>query len=324
MYGGTALSIPLLSVVIPLQNEAANLPELYRRLAAAAQGLCSEARMEMVFVDDGSTDQSLTVLKELAARDERVTVVQLTRNWGSHAAVKAGLRVSKGDCCAAISADLQDPPEMLADLFHAHQKGFQVVWGTRATRKDPWLKTLWAKAFYAVFSRLALSNLPAGGVDVFLISRRVYDELLELRERNNPPYYQILWLGFPYVVVPYHRAARAAGVSKWSFRRRLKMAGDALISFTPAPLKAAAYAGGTSLAAAIIWGLCWILALVQGSNWAGSIVGPLLCLLAGIQLLATGILGEYLWRVALDVRQRPESCIEQVIRHAHQSPRQAA
>ncbi len=304
----------LLSVVIPVHNEQANVPELYRRLAESARAMRDEADVEFLFVDDGSTDQSLSVLVELACTDERAVVLQLTRNWGSHAAVKAGLRVSRGDYCAAISADLQDPPEMLRDLYRASQQGYEVVWGARASRQDPVLKTLWARAFYAVFSRLALPNLPAGGVDVFLISRRVRDDLLALSERNNPPYYQILWMGYPYVVVPYHRAARAAGVSKWSFRRRLRMACDTLISFTAAPLQLPIYAGSMLLVVSLVWWFCCMLASWQGGAWASSSLGPLWCFLSGLQLLGLGILGQYVWRLAVDTRQRPECCIQRIFR----------
>ncbi len=307
----------LLSVVIPVHNEQENLAELYRRLADSARALRNEVEVEFLFVDDGSTDQSLSVLVELACADERVVVLQLTRNWGSHAAVKAGLRVSRGDCCAAISADLQDPPEMLRDLYRASKQGYEVVWGARASRQDPLLKTLWARAFYSVFRRLALPNLPAGGVDVFLISRRVRDELLAVSERHNPPYYQILWLGYPYVVVPYHRAARAAGVSKWSFRRRLRMACDALISFTAAPLRLPIYAGSMLLVVSLVWWSCWLLALCRGSAWASSGLGALWCFLFGLHLLGIGILGEYVWRLGADVRQRPECCIQRIFRKSY-------
>lgn len=300
----------LLSVVVPVHNEQANLRELHRRLAETGRAMAGEADLELVFVDDGSTDGSRAVLEELAALDARVVVVQLTRNWGSHAAVKAGLRVSRGDCCAAVSADLQDPPEMLPQLHHAYQQGYEVVWGTRVSRQDPLVKTLWARSFYAIFSRLALPNLPPGGVDVFLISRRVRDEVLALSERHTPPYYQMLWLGYPYTIVPYHRAARRAGVSKWSFGRRLRMAWDSLIAFTPLPLRVLTAAGALLLAAGLLWGLGWLLGLLAGGT------GALLCALSGLQLAGMGVLGEYLWRVAADVRHRPEYAVRRVLSRA--------
>lgn len=309
----------LLSVVIPVHNEQANLAELYGRLVETARNMATEADLEFVFVDDGSTDSSLAVLRELSVKDARVVVVQLTRNWGSHPALKAGLQVSRGDCCAAISADLQDPPEMLGEFYRAYRQGFEVVWGTRASRQDPFLKTLWAKGFYSVFRRLALPNLPPGGVDTFLISRRVRDELLALSERNNLPYYLILWLGYPYAVVPYHRAARKAGVSKWSFRRRLKSAFDALIAFSAAPLHWLSVAGGALLSVGLLWGVCWMLAALQGGHWAGPGLAPLLCFLSGLHLLGMGILGEYIWRLAVDVRRRPEYGVHQVFRQEQPS-----
>ncbi len=311
------LAQPLLSVVIPVHNEQPNLGELYRRLAQTAPTLGDRAAVEFVFVDDGSTDDSLSVLRELAEEDERVVVVQLTRNWGSHAAIKAGLRAARGGCFVALSADLQDPPEILCDLYRAFRQGFDVVWGTRASRRDPLLKTLWSQMFYAVV-RLVLPNLPPTGVDVFLISRSVLDELLSLGERNIPPYYQILWLGYPYAVVPYHRAARTAGVSKWSFHRRIRLAINTLITFTGAPLRLLTLAGCFLLGGTLLRELWRLWESWRQGAWAESGLGSLICFLSGLNLLGMGVIGEYLWRLVGDVRQRPEYCVQRVFKKSNE------
>lgn len=304
-----------LSVVIPLHNEQENLRELHRRLCAAAQDAAGEFDMEFIFVDDGSTDQSASILTELSRSDRRVTLIQLTRCWGSHAAVKTGLLHGRGERFAAISADLQDPPEMLPEFYREADKGFDVVWGMRAERDDPWLKTQFANAFYSVFRRL-LPNLPKGGVDTFLISRTVRDQVLAMPEKHNPPYYQILWLGYKYAVVPYKRAARTAGVSKWSFRRRLKMAFDSIISFSRGPLQAlwtvGAVLAGSGLLAMMALTLSF-LGLIPGFF---SATGALVCMVGGLNLMGMGLLGEYMWRIAEDGRRRPDACIEKVVRPA--------
>lgn len=303
------MSQAILSVVIPFHNEKQNLPELYQRLCSTAALMASDVCLEMVFVDDGSTDEGSAVLEQVAAGDERVVLLRLSRNWGSHPALKAGLKYAAGDAFAALSADLQDPPEMLPAFWQAFRKGYQVVWGVRQSREDPFFKSLWARCFYALFRRIALPSLPAGGVDTFLISRKVRDELLAMPERCNLPYYSIIYLGYPAALVPYRRQARRAGRSKWTFARRLRSAADAFVAFTPIPLRLATVFGMITLMAAALWAAGCLSGL-----FAWSFSTWVLFILGGVQLLSLGILGEYIWRIAEQVRQRPEYAVAQCAR----------
>jgi glycosyltransferase involved in cell wall biosynthesis len=295
----------LLSIVVPLKNEAENLGTLHQRLAEVANHLDRE--VEFVFVDDGSTDASYAVLVELRQRDRRVCVVKLSRNFGSHAACLAGFSRARGDHAVILAADLQDPPELLVDLLAAADRGHDVVWANREDRDDPALTVLFASAYNRVMKRIAMPNWPEKGFDLVLISRRVIDVLLARPEGNTSLFGQILWTGFPQTSVGYRRAARRSGRSKWTFGKKLKLAIDSFVSFSYVPIRLISILGLLSAVAGVLYAALVIsLRLSRGApveGWASLMVAVLI--LGGVQLLMLGVIGEYLWRALDEARKRP-------------------
>jgi dolichol-phosphate mannosyltransferase len=304
----------LVSIIVPVYHNARSLPELLARFQALARRHPDD-QFEFLFVEDGSRDDSFAVLAGLAREEPRMRVVKLVRNFGSNSALLAGLEYARGDAVAAIAADLQDPPELIADMLGHWRAGRRVVLATRTSRDDPWLTRVLAEAFYALFRRLALPAMPEHGFDFFLIDRHVRDLVLELPERNAYLMGMLLWLGFEPALVPYHRQAREHrfGSSMWTLSRKLKYFADAFAAFSFAPLRLATLAGvllglaGFGYALAVVAGkLCGWSAL---EGWSSLMV--VLLLVSGVQLCMLGVFGEYLWRNLEESRRRPRYLVEE-------------
>ncbi|UCE86764.1 MAG: glycosyltransferase family 2 protein [Deltaproteobacteria bacterium] len=304
-----------LALIAPVHNEEGNLGPFFQRASASAATLGEPVDTRFVFVDDGSTDGSLQVLESLAARDERVVVIRLVRNWGSHAAIKAALTTVEADFYVALSVDLQDPPELIAGFYaKAEADRTDVVWGVRASRDDPALKKLFASAFYSVIRAIALPNLPKVGVDTFLISRRVRDDYLSIRERDTMPYYLMMWLGYPQSFLPYHRAARHSGTSKWTLRKRFKNAFDSILSFSSLPIRMITYVGILLFLGAGVLATILVINKIFGypaPGWTGTAL--LVTVAMGVQTLMLAIIAQYVWRIGEVVRGRPEFLVDRVI-----------
>lgn len=295
---------PALSIVVPVFNEESNVEPFYQAVKPVllSLGLSSD----IIFVDDGSTDRSFERISALAKNDATVKCLRFSRNFGSHAALTAGLRRTRADAAVIISADLQDPPELIPDLVRRWRDGAHVVWAVREGRDDPYLRRLFAAAFYRLFRRLALPNYPAAGMDFGLFDRKVLDQLNSFEEVNHFVTGLIVWLGFRQDQVPYHRRARARGYSKWPFRKRLRTALDAFLSFSGAPVRVISTAGMLLLLLALAGG-AWL-----SADWiAGRMVStPRLIVvsvlfLAGLQLATLGVLGEYIYRGLEQTKGRP-------------------
>jgi dolichol-phosphate mannosyltransferase len=301
---GPRVSALLLSIVVPLLDEAENVAHLHERLCAVAARL--DRDVELVLVDDGSTDDTHARLAALRERDPRVKVVRLSRNFGGHGALLAGFSCARGDHAVVLSADLQDPPELIVELCARAAQGFDVVWASREKRDDPYLSVIFSRVYNKLMQRIALPNFPEQGFDFALISRQVVNVLLERREPNTSIFGQILWAGFPQSSVPYARVARKTGRSKWTFWKKVKLAIDSFVSFSYVPIRAISVLGflcsGLGAAAAIALGLrCWREGAIEG--WAVVLVAVLL--VGGAQILTLGVLGEYLWRALDQARGRP-------------------
>jgi dolichol-phosphate mannosyltransferase len=306
----------LISLVVPVYHNAPSLPDLLAKFQEVA-GRNADDRFEFVFVDDGSGDNSFAVLQELARGEPRMRVVKLSRNFGSNAAMLAGLGLARGDAVAVIAADLQDPPELIHELLVPWRAGRKVVLAARGSRDDPGLTALMARIFYWLFRRLALKTMPPGGFDFFLIDRQVCDLLKGIQESNAYLMGLILWLGFDPVVIPYHRRRREAryGRSMWGLGRKLKYFVDSFVAFSYVPIRAASLLGvGLSMAGGLyalgLIGL-WLFGGVPVPGWTSLMV--VLLLVSGVQMLMTGILGEYLWRNLEETRRRPRFIIEKVV-----------
>mgnify|MGYP005840267991 CR=1 FL=1 len=297
----------LLSVIVPVFNEKEVLPSFHWRLAAVLAET-EVVRTEILYVNDGSDDGSLDLLWRLAREDGRVRVLDLSRNFGKEAAMSAGLDHVRGDAVIIIDADLQDPPELIPAMVREWRNGYEMVVMRRLSRKgETWLKQSTAQAFYALMSRLGQVRLPENVGDFRLLGRRAVEALRQMPERTRFMKGLFAWIGFPVKEIPYHRDARPAGASKWSYWRLWNLALEGTTSFTVAPLKIASYTGVLTSLAALFYGF-FVLGktLLFGDPVPGypSLMVALL-FLGGLQLLATGIVGEYLGRMFIESKQRP-------------------
>lgn len=316
----------LVSVVVPVYRNAASLRDLSARLRAVAESR-PEMRFEFVFVDDGSPDDSLEVLRTLSSEDHRVRAVRLSRNFGSNAAILAGLVAAAGDAVAVIAADLQDPPELIPEMLSLWSRGNRVVLAARRSREDPWLTRVMAGMFYFLFRRFALEAMPQKGFDFFLVDRKVRDLLVGIQESNTYLMGLILWLGFSPAVIHYDRERRARryGGSAWTFWRKVKHFADSFVGFSYAPLRLASATGFLVVALAFVYGLLVLyLRLVRGfpvTGWASLML--VLLLVSGIQIAMLGVLGEYLWRNLEETRRRPRFIVDRVIERGTEEPEAA-
>lgn len=302
----------VVSAVVPLFNEEAVLPAFHRRLAAALAALGDT--WEIVYVDDGSSDATTTLLKTLHAAEPRVGIARLSRNFGKDAAMSAGLMLARGRAVVVIDADLQDPPELIAPMLSAWRDGADVVNMRRRTRAgEGWLKLATAHAFYWAINRLSEVPIPENVGDFRLLSRRAVDALNRLPERNRFMKGLFTWIGYTQVTLDYDRQPRAAGRTKWRYWKLWNFALEGITGFSTAPLKLATYVGLASASAAFAYaGYFLVKTLLMGEPVRGFptlIVAVLL--LGGLQLMATGIVGEYLARLFIESKDRPLYLIDE-------------
>jgi dolichol-phosphate mannosyltransferase len=295
------------SIVVPFLNEAENLPELYKRLKAVFDGRNEAA--EFLFVDDGSTDGSFQWLEEISAEDSRVRKLQLSRNFGHQIAITAGLDHADGDAVVIIDADLQDPPEVIPDLLAKWREGYEVVYAVRRSRAgETWLKKFMAASFYKVFRALAKVNVPMNAGDFRLVDRKVVEALKEVRELHRFMRGLTCWVGFRQGAVYYERAARHSGLTKYPVWKSLRLAFDAITSFSAAPLQWMMNLGllVALVSALFAFRIIWLKLSGNGelvSGWAS--LSLLILFLGGVQLVGIGLLGQYISRIFDESKKRP-------------------
>ena len=294
-----------LSVVIPVFNEEESVPEIYRRLAEVLPR--TVASHEIVFVDDGSRDRSWELVKQIAARDPRVKGVSFSRNFGHQMAFTAGLDHVAGDAVVIMDADLQDPPELLPELVARWREGYDVAYAVRAKRAgETVFKLATAATFYRLLRRITNVDIPVDTGDFRLMSRKAVEAFRRLPEHHRFTRGMVAWLGFRQIGVPYNRAPRHAGETKYPLKKMLRLASDGITSFSYLPLQIASWLGLAVSAVALAAFLAVLIAKAAGSALAWSWVAIAgLALLGGVQLIAIGLLGEYLGRVFDEVRGRP-------------------
>jgi dolichol-phosphate mannosyltransferase len=296
-----------LDIVVPCFNEDAVIAQTHRRLRDAARAIAG-ARVTVIYVDDGSRDGTLARLRTIAAEDPDARVVALSRNYGHQYALTAGLDAAHGDAVVIIDADLQDPPEVIPQMVARWRDGADVVYGVRASREGESLfKRATAALFYRLLQRLGDASIPADVGDFRLLDRRVVDTLHEMPERDRFLRGLVVWAGYRQEGVSYERHARAAGETKFPFRRMLSFALDGIFSFSTVPLRLASYLGLTASVLALI-GIIYAfyiklftVGVVPG--WAAQWIGTLF--LGGVQLLSLGVIGEYVGRIYGEVKRRP-------------------
>jgi undecaprenyl-phosphate 4-deoxy-4-formamido-L-arabinose transferase len=316
---------PAASIVIPVFNEEPNLRALYARLAPVMDGIAGGA--EAIFVDDGSADRSLELLRGLAAADPRVRVISFNRNYGQHAAVMAGLEVTRGETVVTLDADLQNPPEDIPKLLAKAAEGFDVVGGWRADRKDTWFRR-WASRQINRMMRRIMSGVEFRDYGCMLraYSRPVVESLRRCEERT--PFIPALACQFARRIaeVPVGHAERAAGVSKYSLWRLLRLQADLVTGFTSMPLRLATLAGTVISLLSIGFGVFLVIRrLIQGPEAEGLFtLFAILFLLVGADFLALGVLGEYVGRIYVEVRRRPRSVVKETINFSANAPNAAS
>ena len=297
---------PTLSVIVPIFNEEAVIPELYRRMTEVLDKIGES--WEMVCINDGSRDRSVEMLRELHDKDPRIKLVSFSRNFGHQIAITAGMDYAQGDAVVIIDADLQDPPELIETMIAKWREGYEVVYAVRADRRGESFFKLWtARAFSRLLRRTTDVDSPLDTGDFRLMDRRVVVAMRRLREHHRFMRGLSSWLGFRQIGVPYERAERYAGETKYPLRKMLRLTMDAITSFSYLPLRLATYFG-FSLAAVSLIGILLTVALrLSGNNafegQATTLVAVLF--LGGIQLIFLGIIGEYLGRIYDESKDRP-------------------
>lgn len=305
---------PELSVVIPVFNEEENITVLYSRLTAVLED--THVDYEIIFVDDGSRDNSLNQVQDLSAEDKRVMVVELARNFGHQVAITAGLDHSQGKAVIVIDGDLQDPPEALPQFIAKWREGHDVVYGVRERRKESWLKRAAYSGFYRLLRRVATIEIPLDSGDFCIMDRRVVDLLISMPERNRFVRGIRSWVGLNQVGLPVERQARSGGKPKYTFGRLLLLALDGLISFSYLPLRTITMLGfGISLLsifAAVFYAVKRLMTGLGPAGFATLVVAVFF--LAGVQLITMGVIGEYVGHIFEEVKQRPLYVVRKITR----------
>jgi glycosyltransferase involved in cell wall biosynthesis len=308
----------LLSVVIPVFNEAEGIADLHARLTRALAG----HDYECLFVNDGSTDPTAFVIRELAARDPRVKLVSLSRNFGQQAAISAGLAFARGASVAVMDADLQDPPELLPEMVRLWAKGADVVYGVRRKRREGWLKRLAYRAFYRLMGRLASIEIPPDAGDFSVMDRRVVDLIASMGESHRYVRGLRSWVGFRQVPFPYEREPRRRGAPRYTLAKLIDLALTGIVAFSYAPLRLATLAGAALSLLAFALGLFYLAQRLLGFRVFGrspedvpgfTTVFVVMAFLFGIQLLMLGVLGEYVGRIFEEVKRRPHYVVDELV-----------
>ena len=306
--------MPKLSIVVPVYFNEANLPDTIPHLLSLQDKLAGY-NLELIFVDDGSRDKSLETLLDFRGRHPKhIKIVKLTRNFGSMAAVQAGLNIATGDCVGVISADLQDPPELFVDMVAYWEKGIKAVFAVRKDRDESFSQRLFSNTYYAFLRRFAIPDYPTGGFDFVLIDQDVAGKLVEINEKNTNIMSLIFWLGYANIQIPYVRKKRTKGKSRWTFSKKLKLFIDSFVAFSYLPIRLLSLLGILIAAASFVYGgfifYSWWLSRIEVKGYTPIMI--LLASTAGIQMTMLGVLGEYLWRILDETRKRPGYVVDTI------------
>lgn len=302
-----------LSIIIPIYNESGNINLLYDRVKKVAEGISPSH--EMVFINDGSKDNSIDLVKQLASKDPCVKYINFARNFGHQIAVTAGLDHCTGEKVVIIDADLQDPPELIIDMHNKMHEGFEVVYAKRRSRAgESFMKKWTAKMFYRMLQRITSVNIPVDTGDFRIMDRKIVDVLKQMPEQHKFLRGQISWIGFNQTYIEYDRAERHAGETGYTYKKMIRFAVDGITAFSSAPLKLATTLGFIVSGLAflysliVLWGKIFNDSTVQG--WTSLML--VILFIGGVQLICIGIIGEYLNRLGSDVKKRPLYIVREV------------
>ncbi|WP_216689972.1 glycosyltransferase family 2 protein [Hymenobacter siberiensis] len=304
-----------LSVIVPCYFNEDNIPVTVQELVANEANFPADVSFEYVLVNDGSGDDTIGALQRAqAAYPGKIRIVDLAANVGSYNAIVAGMAHATGDCQAVITADMQDPPELMVQMYAYWQKGFKLVIGNRQDREETGPSRWFAQLFHWLMKHLALKNIPDGGFDFVFFDRQVSQQVVAMQERNSNVFYLMVWLGFPYVNIPYVRRKREIGKSRWTLSKKIKLLIDSLLAFSFVPVRAISVVGLALGLVALIYGF-YIIALrfvspSEPQGWTTLMVVVLF--VSAFQMVALGVIGEYVWRGLDAARQRPLYVVKEV------------
>lgn len=298
--------MPQLSIIIPIYNEEGNIPKLFERLTNVISVLQSDA--EFIFINDGSVDGSIKLIKELASLHSNVHYIDFARNFGHQIAVTAGLDHCKGKAAVIIDADLQDPPELIVEMFQKWKEGYEVVYAKRRSRDgESYLKKFTAKLFYRMLKKITSINIPVDTGDFRLIDRKIIEALKQMPEQQKFLRGQISWIGFRQTFIEYDRDARYSGKTGYTFKKMTRLALDGITSFSNLPLKFATFTGFMVSGIAFVMILYALYSRFISRDYVPGWTSLMLAVLfiGGVQLICIGIIGEYISRMSSNVRNRP-------------------
>lgn len=300
-----------LSIIVPVYWNSDTLMLLYQDMKEKILHKLEE--YEIVFVDDGSGDNSWEIMNQIREMDENVRLVRLSRNFGEHAAILAGLSVCTGDCAVTKQADLQEDSELILQLYEKWKEGNKVVLAVRAERDESAVKKFFANLYYTLMRKLVVKDMPKGGFDCYLLDRQVIEVLLMLDEKNSALTLQVLWVGFKSDRVYFHRKNREIGKSRWTLSKKVKLVVDSMMSFSYFPVRFMSFLGSAYAIAAVIWGIVLVAQKLSGvedmPGWTSLMV--LMLFSFGVIMVMLGLLGEYIWRALDASRNRPPFLIDE-------------
>ena len=307
--------MPKLSYVIPCYFNEHNIPVTGAALIQNEQLFPEGTQFEYVFVDDGSKDGTWKALLEFqSAYPDRVRAIKLAGNVGSYFAMVAAMEHATGDCTVMISADLQDPPELIEKMFSFWLQGFKLVIANRTDRDESFFQKLFSNTYHRLVQRYAISNIPDGGFDFVLFDREIRERIVQMKEKNTNTLYLMLWMGYEYVNIPYTRRKREIGKSKWTLRKKIKLFIDSFIAFSFLPVRLISGTGLVLGAGAFLYALFIIYEKLTGriqvEGWSAMMI--VFLFVSAFQMIALGIIGEYVWRTLDASRSRPLYVIDQI------------
>jgi dolichol-phosphate mannosyltransferase len=309
-------SEPDYSIIVALYNEEDCIANTFHTINNEVIKKNPDKTGEILFIDDGSTDNSLEILLKLREEHtDTIKIIKFSRNFGQVAASMAGFENFKGKCLASISADMQDPPELINEMLRYHfEEGYDIVISARKDRDESWFRRFSSRFFYSVIRKLSFPDMPTGGFDYYLASRRVITSILHNDEKNPFVQGQIMWAGFKKKFMEYKRADRKTGKSKWTFSKKIKYLIDGIMSYSYLPIRIMTFLGLITSCGGFIYAIIVLIGRLTGNfpfkGWAPIMIVVLV--LSGIQMLMLGLIGEYLWRTLDQVRKRQTYIIEEI------------
>jgi polyisoprenyl-phosphate glycosyltransferase len=308
--------MPKLSIIIPCYYNGANMPSTSKQLLENEALFSKDTDFEYIMVDDGSKDDTFEQLTIFQSNyPTKVKAIKLAANVGPHNAVQAGMKYATGDACIIIAADLQDPPELIVKMLEHWRKGFKLVMANRQDREESWGQKLFANTYHSLIKKFALPNLPDGGFDFVLFDKEIKDKILEIKEKNTNVLYLMLWMGYDYVNIPYTRRKREIGKSRWTLSKKVKLFVDSFVAFSYLPLRLISTFGLLLGSCALIYAFFILFAKLTGQiqveGWSTMMV--IFLFVSAFQMMALGIIGEYVWRTLDASRNRPLYVIDKVL-----------